>query len=330
MPVPKKKVPARQSPLREAMSAAVQRRGRPTSTAPQRVLTSPPPGSYDPAIDAQVGQANRGLGDLLSDYVRDYGEPGTAQGGRSGEDFNLGRDAVNRGAGRSLADLLSTRARTGEDFGRARARAGEDFGTARARAGENYGQAVAGLQRGFAQLGAQQGQASRAAGVQRGGALAQALAKRTANEAIARQPIDQGFARFGEDSARAEGRFNADTNQSESRFNADSAQSEQRLGEDKQLGLAGLQRGFLRGVDDAGVGLARAGRENTAFGLDANATRFFQANIPINEGRGEQPAGGPPKPPGVPVRPTRPRGRRAGPYMGPVNVPTPGPNRGRR
>lgn len=205
---------------------------------PAPVMTSPPPGSYDPAIDAQVGQSSRGLGDLLSDYVRDYGEPGTALGGRAGEDFTPEREGIERSSGRSLADLLS----------------------ARSRAGEDHGTAIAGVRRSFAQLGAAQGQTARAAGVQRGGALAQALAKRQGNEAIARQPIDTGFARFNTDSTLAEGR----------------------LGEDKGLALADLQRGYLRGVDDAGTGLARAQRENSQFGLDANASRFYQANLPIN------------------------------------------------
>lgn len=224
-----------------------------------RISTSPPPGSYDPGIDAQVGQANRGLSDLLSDYIRDWGEPGTALGGRSGEDLALGKQGVERSYGRNMTDLLTTRARAGEDFGQSRARAGED-----------YGQSITGLKRNFAQQGAAQGQSARAAGVQRGGALAQALAKRTANEAIARQPIDQGFARFGQDSAR-----------SESRFNADSAQSESRLGEDRGLALGGLDRGFLRGADDANITLGRAGRENSQFGLDATAQRFYQADLPL-------------------------------------------------
>ena len=199
--------------------------------------TSPPPGSYDPAIDAQVGQTNRGLGDYLSDHIRDFGEPGTALGGRTGEDYTLGKAGIERGAGRSLVDLL----------------------TGRTRAQEDYGQSIAGLDRSFAQQGAAQTQTARAAGVQRGGALAQAMAKRNENKAIARQPIDTGFARF----------------------NQDSSQAETRLNEDKGLALGDLDRGFLRGTDDAGIALARAQRENTQFGLDANAQRFYQANLPL-------------------------------------------------
>lgn len=245
------------------------------------VPTSPPPGTYDPAIDAQVGQAGRGLSDLLSDYIRDYGEPGTALGGRAGQDYGIGREGVernlgwgledvNRGADRSLADLQRGSGRTLADLLRDRGRAGED-----------YGENIAGLQRGFAQLGAAQAQAARAAGVQGGGALAQALAKRQANEAIARKPIDTGYQRFGADSAQAEGRVREDTALGESRIGEDRTRATGRLQAGASADFAALDRGLLRGTEDAATQLARARRENTQFGLDANAARFYQANIPL-------------------------------------------------
>jgi hypothetical protein len=355
------------------------------------VMTSPPPGSYDPALDAQVGQANRGLGDLLSDYVRDYGEPGTALGGRAGEDYQTGRanvqrgldwglEDVNRGADRteqdirsgserSLADLLRGSGRALQDLNRGADRGAADLqrGSGRAlqdvnlgadrsladlqrgsgrtiadlvrdrgRAGEDYQSNVEGLRRNYARLGAQQGQVARQAGVQRGGALAQALMKRRENEAIDRRPMDVGFARFGEDSAQAEGRVREDTALGEGRIgedrglrvgriNEDTSLGLGRIGEDRELGtgrinedktaahfrlaedfsrgltrvgedratgvhrlntgaqsdFAGLDRGLLRGTEDAATQLARAQRENAQFGLDANAQRFFQADMPI-------------------------------------------------
>ena len=130
----------------------------------------------------------------------------------------------------------------------------------RARGGEDYNFRIADLQRSFAQQGAAQSQAGRAAGAQRGGFLAQALAKRQANEALQRQPIDTGFARF----------------------NADSALSEGRLGENRDVALGGLKTGLLRGTEDSATQLARAQRENAQFGLDATVQKFFQANMPIN------------------------------------------------
>jgi hypothetical protein len=244
---------------RRAAAAAAAAARRVQAARALGVQTSPPPGTYDPAIDAQVAQTGRGLQDVLDDYVRNYGELGTALGGRAGEDFGLGKqrayqslsqglEDVNVGAGRNLADLL----------------------TARTRAGEDYQTNIAGVQRGFAQQGAQQTQAARAAGVQRGGALAQALAKRTENEAIARQPIDTGYQRFTADSALAEQRLGENQTQSVGRL--------------KQAALdtgADLNRGYLRGGEDALDALKRAGREAVYFGLDANKQRLYQANIPL-------------------------------------------------
>ena len=223
-------------------------------------ITSPPPGSYDPAIDAQVGQVNRGLADLLNDYVRDYGEPGTALGGRMGEDYGLGVQGVERDYGRGVQDVELGYSRNVADLLRSRGRAGED-----------YGQSIAGLERNFAQLGSAQTQTARAAGVQRGGALAQALAKRAANKAIARQPIDTSFARFNEDSALTEGRLGEDRGLNLGR-----------LGENRGVALGGLQTSLLRGTEDAATQLARAQRENAQFGLDATTQKFFQANMPLN------------------------------------------------
>ncbi len=234
-----------------------------TFPAYRPTLTSPPPGTYDPAIDAQVGQAQRGLGDMLSDYVRDFGEPGTALGGRSGEDYTLGKQQVQR----QLDDGM-------QDIGRSGDRGLADILRDRARGGEDYQTSIAGVQRGFAQLGAAQGQTARAAGVQRGGALAQALAKRQANEQIARKPIDTGFQRFGADSAQAE-----------TRLGEDRSRATERLQTGAGLDFGALDRGLLRGTEDAATGLARADRENTRFGLDATAQRFYQANVPLPLGQ---------------------------------------------
>lgn len=245
------------------------------------ILTSPPPGTYDPAIDAQVGQAGRGLGDLLSDYVRDYGEPGAALGGRAGEDYGIGRANAQRGVGWGLEDINRGSDRAIADLERASGRSLADLLRRRGRAGEDYRENIAGVQRGFAQLGAAQSQTARAAGVQRGGALAQALAKRKANEEIARKPIDTGFERFDWDSRQAESRLGEDTALGRSRIGEDRDRGVSRLNAGAQEDFAALDRGLLRGTEDAASQLARAGRENTQFGLDANAQRFYQANIPL-------------------------------------------------
>ena len=227
--------------------------------AQQQVLTSPPPGTYDPAIDAQIGQSNRGLQDLLSSYITNYGEPGTALGGRQGEDYTTAQAAINRNLGYGQSDV-----------NRSADRSLADLLTNRTRAGEDYRTNIAGLDRNYARLGSAQTQSARAAGVQRGGALAQSLAKRTANQAIDRQPIDTSFSRFNQDSALQQGRIGEDRGTALAR-----------LGEGAAADLSGLKTNYLRGAEDANTQLGTAGRENQYFGLDANAQKFYQANIPL-------------------------------------------------
>lgn len=242
-----------------ALGAALQKLLKLQAPAQPGVLTSPPPGTYDPAIDSQIGQSSRGLGDMLSSYITGYGEPGTALGGRQGEDFQTGQASINRSLGYGTADVNQSADRSLADLLTGRSRASQDYGTA-----------VAGLDRNYQRLGSAQTQTSRQAGVQRGGALAQSLAKRTANEAIDRAPMDTGFSRFNADSALQEGRIGTDRGTALGRLQEGAASD-----------LAGLKTNYLRGAEDANTQLGIAGRENSQFGLDANAQKFYQANVPL-------------------------------------------------
>lgn len=247
---------------------------------------SPPPGSYDPNLDAELAATQRGFVDTTSDVER--------AGGRASNDYAIGQGDIGRQRDQGLADLLRRRTRGAEDFAaqgqdlqRGYGRSLADLLTSRARAGEDYGRSVAGLQRSYSQLGDTQRQRAQQSGTARGGALAQALAKRTANQAWDRAPIDQGYQRFGADSAQRQGRLNEDLQlgqgrikTAQDRFNQDygaGGWAEQRLNEgaDQSLGRLGLQ--FQRGNEDRGVTLDRARRELGFFGQDVNANRFFQA-----------------------------------------------------
>lgn len=148
--------------------------------------TMPPPGSYDPTIDVQLGQAQRGYGDLGTDYTKDWGELGTALGGRQGTDFKTARDRLGIQGGWQNSDFDQQKTRLGEDYGRS----------------------IGDLTRQYGRLGNNQRQAAAAAGVAGGGALAQALRKRTENMAYDRQPIDQAFSRGNTDIDTNRSRFN--------------------------------------------------------------------------------------------------------------------------
>jgi hypothetical protein len=229
--------------------------------APER----PPPGTYDPSIDAQVRASGRGLGDLQQDT-------GIANQ-RGQDDFLTGQGELQRALDRRLADAGTERTRHHSDFEQLLG----DIGTARTREGEDYGTSLANLGRRYDQLGTSQAERATAAGfVPGGGALQQALEKRMANQAIDRQPIDTSHTRAGQDFAERE----ANARNLENRDVADysslvgSGGQDGRLQEDfqSQLGL-----GLSRGNEDRANTLARAGRENDQFGLDASAQRWFQA-----------------------------------------------------
>lgn len=133
---------------------------------------TPPAGSYDPALDAQLAASRRGLSDLQNQI-------GTAQA----------RDVTDYGS--ALANLGTQR-----DYQM------QDLGTARTRGTEDYNRNVAMLTRKYGIQANNQFQQAANAGVVRGGALLQSAAKRLANQTIDREGIDTAHARFMADNAQ--------------------------------------------------------------------------------------------------------------------------------
>lgn len=165
---------ASQQQSRNSARQAAHRAGfkpKPQGFTPYAAPTSPPPGTYDPTLDANLRASQRGYGDLTLDTERDDQRATTG--------LETGRARIGQDKGFRLADLLRGKTRETQD----------------------YGDAVTGLKRGFQQQGSNQAQAATAAGVTGGGTLRAALAARQANEAIERKPLDTGHARAGEDYA---------------------------------------------------------------------------------------------------------------------------------
>ena len=185
----------------------------------------PPSGTYDPTLDANLRGAQRGYGDLTLDTE--------TQNTRALNDYGIAQHQIQSGLASALASNEIAQNRLKEDT---------------ARATQNLG-------RQYQQQGQGQAQAAQAAGAVGGGALAQALLKRTANQARDQQGIDQGAQRGLSDLMRS----------------ADQA----RYAANDQLGA--LKLGYDRGVQDRGTTLTRAGRELTAFGTDTAEQRAFQA-----------------------------------------------------
>lgn len=122
--------------------------------------TTPPPGTYDPSLDAQLAAAGRGFGDLQTQTGIDNQ--------RAQDDFNLQSGHFQQQLQQSLADLSLGHTRN------------EDA----------YHQAITNLTRGYDRLGTSQLEGAAGSGMLRGGALEQSQQKRDANMAIDRQPLD--------------------------------------------------------------------------------------------------------------------------------------------
>lgn len=208
---------------------------------PYQAPTHAPLGSYDPAYDAQLENAQQGFDWTAQDYVtgqtRLAGDYGTATG-RQAQDYGLAKDYLGQDRAATLGDLLTSRQRGQQD----------------------YQTATGDLTRSYTRLGDSQRQNAQAAGVAEGGALAQALMKRQENQAHDQAGIDTQQSRFLQDNQTQTDR----TNQSYDRQGAALNLSNQRGTED-------LGQNFFRSATDANTGYQRAGIQNAAFGRQLNA-----------------------------------------------------------
>ncbi len=199
--------------------------GKPFGFTPWDPAQKPPSGTYDPTLDANLRGAQRGFGDLTDDKQRDDT--------RALNDYGIAQHQIRGSLQQALNDVF----------------------TSRTRAQENYATATQGLQRQYTQQGQAQAQGAQAAGVVGGGALAQALLKRTQNQAIDQKGLDTQQQRTLSDLMQSEDRAKYAAN-------------------DQQ---AALKLGFDRGVEDRSTTFQRAGRELTSFGTDTAEQRAFQA-----------------------------------------------------
>jgi hypothetical protein len=172
--------------------------------------------------------------------------------------LDAARDAARRGLGDVRQDtaLAGTRAATDFQLGQ------DDVNRSFNRYDEDYRRNTDMLKRSYDILAGRQAESANVQGVMGGGALLEAAAKRQANQALEQGGLDTGRARAVED---------------------------------RDLGIGQLNLGYERGTTDRATSLARAGREDTAFGLDTAAQRAYQAAGAgyVPPGRGQP--GGPPK-----------------------------------
>jgi hypothetical protein len=149
---------------------------------PFRPTGQPPPGWYDPALDAQERAAGRGLQDFSQDTQRDQE--------RAEADYTLGRGNIAWQHAQQFNDILRSRARLQQDTGIAQA----------------------GINRQYALQANRQLQQGAAAGLLGGGFLRAAARKRAANKALDDAQLRLSHSRGMEDSRQGQFRLGRNTN----------------------------------------------------------------------------------------------------------------------
>jgi hypothetical protein len=207
----------------------------------------PPPGTYDPALDAQEGQATRGYQDLVADTTRNRAY--------TSEDYQRAKDWTNTQTGWQVADL-----KTGH------AREGQDYLTGNTYRRENFDTATGERQRQYGLLGQKQGSEINAAGLSGSGAGVLSARIRAANQAR-----EQGLAQ------RDFTREQTGADLGHTRAGEDYTTGRQRVHDTKyhSLGELGVQVGRTRAGYTTTLG--RASRELNQFKIDTNRSRFFEA-----------------------------------------------------
>jgi hypothetical protein len=247
---------------------------------PFQLPTSPPPGSYDPALDAQQRAQERGYGDLqASDATNSL---------YAGQDYQTGVSRENTSYANTLADIATGRTRSNEDFATGTGRVNEDYTRGTSRSNEDYGTATGNLVRAFGQLGQAQRGNIAAAGLG-GGALRQALARRTENQGIQQKGLDTSHTRSLEDLTTGKSRSLQDLGTAHDRSLQDYSTGETRAGTAHENSLADILTGYTRGQATQATQEAIAGRE-LGFGTqDINAEKTYAA-----QGAGWDPTAGRP------------------------------------
>lgn len=216
-----------------------------------------------PAIQLQAERRSigRGLSDLLEDLrlERKYGK----------QDWRTSRKDLRRSKARGLYDIqheeeggLRSVAYGREDVQREAGRAREDFDTR-----------LSNLITDFQQQGHQQAQAGRAVGLGGGSFRAASASARAAQLARARQPIDVGVARVGEDLTRSLARLGTEESEVRRLAQVGRKRLKQDIRHDYRLGKRDFRRSKKdiglrrsRGIREARIGRADIARQISAVG----------------------------------------------------------------
>jgi hypothetical protein len=260
---------------------------------------NPPPGSYDPNLDSELGRSKRGLEDLLSDIGGGTGsDPLGIQRVRAQDD--LGTALRRRSAGQCTRGLRLHDTATGNvETGYSATSPICSRRASRAR------RTTAPTSRASSATTRISGSRRRARSARRrvalGGAAEQARQKRAANEAIDRAPIDTAYSRFIDQSNLTQGRLGEDRSATSMSCSAAKRGDQDLTTQGEKMGLA-----FQRQDTDWATQVQRGKREAGAFAgdiLNAKVAQFVANNPDANLPYTALPK--PPKAPGMTLAPGR-------------------------
>jgi hypothetical protein len=224
-------------------------------------LQMPPWGSYDPALLAQINQSQRGLLDQLKDI-----RIGNRQ---ARQDKRLSTRLAKRTTRQNLGELRYQKTETKINFRQDL----QDLAIAKQRGTQDYNIALNNLGRKYANLASSQSQSANAAGLS-GGFAAASAAKRAANQAVERQPLDISQQRNLADIALKQQRDTGQFGRTMAHYGTLAQQQRQSL----HTQLKGFRRSLHRTLRSSRLQKSRAIREQGFFGLDQTAQAFFAAH----------------------------------------------------
>lgn len=277
--------------LSQASKVNRQKAGKPTR--PQRGgvdlpnlpdFIGPPPGTFDPGLEAQVRAAERGLIDLI--------EKERTSGHREGVDFRQAKTLLMRKISQGRADLQRRRGYATEDAGIDRSRLQtsferdlEDLAIARQQGDEDFNRKLTEVQHSYATRAARQNEAAVAQGTFDAGTQAASGAVRGANQAFDKGLVETAHNRQLAALALSEGRVREDfgtrsglIDEGLSRELSALGIQGHRLGLDARTQRGQLRRDLFRGRHDRADTISKAKREYGIYATDVAQQAFYQAH----------------------------------------------------
>lgn len=247
-------------------------------------FNGPPPGTFDPGLEAQVRAAERGLIDLIEKTHR--------EGGRESVDTQQARRLLERKVQQGHADIQRSRGYAVTDAGQAQgqlqtsfARDLQDLAIAKQNGEEDYQRKLLELQHSYADQAARQGQASVAQGTHETGTTAASDAVRGANERWDRSGVDTAHQRQLDAIALAEGRDTEDFTRQSGLISQDLGRQltgfgiqDRRLGQEARTQQNKLSLARFRATQDRQTALSHAKREYGIYSTDVAQQAYYQAH----------------------------------------------------